>query len=124
MPMPSAATFFLSSIEASSSSRRAIALAFSATSLAAGPRPGDSVSGVGMASPVDYLRDHDADHEGCADDQERTRAAAALLRPRAELRPRRRRGRSAPGRHVGRGLAFGPRDDAARSISWSAFVIS
>src|SRR3982751_681824 len=84
MPMPSAATFFLISSAASSSSRRASVLACSATCLAAGPTPGFSVAGVGMAPPVDELRGGDAERERRAEHEERTGPAAPTRTP-AEL---------------------------------------
>src|SRR5688572_24738577 len=107
--MPSAAIFFLSSSEASSSSSRAIALACSATPLAAVPRPGPdvSVSWVCMPSPVDDLREDDPSHEGRPDDEEGARAATLLtLRAGAELRGGRSRRRAASGRQVRRRLAL------------------
>src|SRR5215213_2965381 len=115
-PKPRALIFVLSSIDASSTSSRAIALAFSATSFAVVPRPGSSisVSGVRMAPPVDQLRDHDARNERSADDEERVRAATSLLLRAGELRLRRSARRAAPGGLVGRRLAPRPRGDQAR----------
>src|SRR6476646_11589762 len=92
IPTPSETTFFFSSSAASSSSRRTMLLVRSATSLTAAPRLCESVSGVGMASPVDPLRERDAGDERDADDQKRGRSAAALLLglpALAELRARR-----------------------------------
>jgi hypothetical protein len=66
-----------------------------------------------MTSPVDHLRDRVADREGCADDEPRTRAAAASLlrrRPRQLRGGRRPRGR----RFDRRRLALGARRDQAR----------
>src|SRR5262245_44174722 len=79
MPTPSETTFFFSSSAASSSSSLTMVLVRSATSFTAAPRLCESVSGVGMASPVDPLREHDSCNERRADDQERARPAAALL---------------------------------------------
>src|SRR4051812_38355699 len=93
MPSPSAASFALSSEAASSSSSRTIELTRSETAFAAAPRPPPerSPAWVGMASPIDPLRESDAEEERRADDDERVgaAAAAALLRLRApaELRP-------------------------------------
>ena len=99
MPIPSDATFCLSSSAASSSSSRTSALACSATCFAASPRPPwslRSVTWVGMASPVD--RSSRATMPAASATPaitERVRPAAArLLRLRtlAELRARRRGG--------------------------------
>src|SRR4051794_22463623 len=90
MPTPSAATLRFSSSVASSTSSRARALACSVTCLTAGPRP-ESVSRVGMASPVDDLRDHDAERERRGDHDEGVRAA--LLRALRLLRQLRAGGR-------------------------------
>src|SRR5690349_6702464 len=79
IPTPSETTFFFSSSAASSSSRRTMVLVRSATSLTAAPTPCGSVSWVGMAPPVDPLRERDAGDECDADDQERRWAAALLL---------------------------------------------
>ena len=95
IPSPRAKTLRLSSIAASSSSSRTIALARSATSLTAAPRPcvpRPSVSWVCMPSPVDPLRQNDARNERCAHHDPRVRPAAVSLRlrPRTELRAGRR----------------------------------
>src|SRR5436190_12011287 len=114
IPSPRAVTLRLSSSVASSSSSRTIALVCSATCLTATPRPCASASWVGMASPVDELRECDSGHQCGADDQERDRAAALLLRLLAlpELRARRRQ-RSLARLLVGRCLALRPRLDQA-----------
>src|SRR5919198_972281 len=106
MPSPSETTFRRSSSAASSSSNRTIALARSATSFTAAPRPCESLSWVGMASPVDPLCEHDPCCERDADDEPRVRAAPAVLRLGAltDLRARRHDSRAA-GRLVRRGLA-------------------
>src|SRR5919109_2929676 len=113
MPTPSAATFFFSSIDASSSTSRAIVLAFSATSFAAVPRL-TSVSWVGMAPPVDEFRQHDAGDERGADNEQWVRPASAPLRPGAELGAAGSRRRALGRRQVGGRLALGARDDQAR----------
>src|SRR5438045_6144383 len=89
MPRPRATTLRLSSSAASSSSRRTIELVCSATCLTAAPTPCASVSWVGMASPVDPFREHDACDERDADDEQRVRPPGALflrLLALAELR--------------------------------------
>src|SRR6478609_6284899 len=109
MPSPSDETLRLSSSAASSSSSRTIALARSATSLTAAPRPcglcRPLVPWVGIAPPVDPLGQEDAGGQRGSGDQPGTRAAATRhllpLRPRAQLRARRR-------------LALGARLDQAR----------
>src|SRR4029079_4081389 len=97
MPIPSAMTFRLSSSAASSSSSRAIELVCSATCLTAAPTPWPSVVGVGMASPVDPLREHDSGDDRDSHDEEGVRPTAAALllplRPFPELRARRRQRR-------------------------------
>src|SRR5256714_2672655 len=107
----------LSSSAASSSSRRTSALACSATLLVALPTPCCcSVSGMGMASPVDHLCDEDPGCQRYADNEQRRGAAAlcALLLRVAGLRLGRglwwwRRGL----RVVHRGVSFGPGGDQA-----------
>src|SRR5215207_2622709 len=86
-PAPSAPAFRFSSRPASSSSSLAIALACSATCLAASPTPGFAVSPLrmGMAPPVDDLREDGADAEGGSRDHEGVRSAFAGA-PAAELR--------------------------------------
>src|SRR3954452_17738831 len=109
--MPSAATFFLISSAASSSSRRASVLACSATCLAAGPTPGFSVAGVGMAPPVDELGRGDAEGECHAEYEKRTGPATAA-RAFAELWPG--RGDDALVRlQIRRRLALHPSEDKA-----------
>src|SRR5215213_4094893 len=89
-PSPIFATFALSSSWASSISSRARALACSATCFAAPPTP-PLVPRVGMAPPVDHLREHDADRKRRADDEERVEPFALRLRT-LHLRSRRSRG--------------------------------
>src|SRR5205814_10080729 len=115
MPRPRAKTLRLSSSAASSSSRRTIELVRSATCLTAAPTPCESVSWVGMASPVDPFRQHDPSNERDADDEERIRPAAALLLlfALAKLRARRRQWRL-PRLLVRRRLALRARLDQAR----------
>src|SRR5688500_6147521 len=122
MPTPSAAIFFLTSSDASSTSRRAMLLAFSATSFAAVPRPmsaplvSASVSGVGMAPPIDDLRDHDPRGECSSDHEEGLADASAsllLLWTGTQLRPHRSRRGAATGGLVGRRLPPGARHDQA-----------
>src|SRR3954454_10709232 len=90
MPTPSTAAFRFSSERASSISSRTIELTRSLTARAAPPRP-RSPLWVGMASPIQPLRERDARDERDADHDERIRAAALRstlrLRPLAELRP-------------------------------------
>src|SRR5204862_7854676 len=93
IPIPSAAPFFLSSRAASSSSSLARLLACSATCFAAGPTPlfASVVSRVGMAPPVNHLRQRDPGCKRHGGDQKRVRAAAALqpaLRSPPLRRPR------------------------------------
>src|SRR5436190_3160286 len=116
MPRPSEKTLRLSSSAASSSSRRTIELVRSATCLTAAPTPCESVSWVGMASPVDPFRQHDPCDERDADDEERVRPAAGLLlRLPALAKLRARRGQwRLPRLLVRRRLALGARLDQAR----------
>src|SRR5215207_8014458 len=90
-PAPSAPAFRFSSRPASSSSSLAIALACSATCLAASPTPGFAVSPLrmGMAPPVDDLREDGADAERGSRDDEGIRSAFPGA-PVAELRSSRR----------------------------------
>ena len=94
----------LISSAASSSSRRARALACSATCFCGGakPRPGGFPLSlwVCMASPVDGLREHDSGHDGDPDDEERAGLPGFRLRLAGggpELWPRRRETLGAPG---------------------------
>src|SRR3954454_9000948 len=93
MPTPRVAAFRFSSESDSSISSRTIELTRSLTARVAAPRP-LSPLWVGMASPIQPLREPDARDEGDADHDERVRPVAlrAGLRPRplAELRARRR----------------------------------
>src|SRR5205085_5831742 len=86
IPIPSATTFFFSSRAASSISRRAIADACSATDFAAPPTPPfactavvcDSDMRVGVASPVENLREQVAARERDPDHEPRADPAGAL----------------------------------------------
>src|SRR3954451_10148262 len=114
MPIPSDVTLRLSSSAASSSSSRTIELVCSATCLTAAPTPCESASWVGMASPIDELREHDPGDERGADDDERVRAALLLrFLALAELRARRRQ-RRLPGLLIRRGFALRACFDQAR----------
>src|SRR6185437_12136766 len=121
MPSPSDETLRLSSSAASSSSSRTIALARSATSLTAAPRPcglcRPLVPWVGIAPPVDPLGQEDAGGQCGSGDQPGIRPAAARLllplRRRAQLRARRSHGHL-PGLLTRRRLALGARLDQAR----------
>src|SRR5438034_4950558 len=115
IPMPSDVTLRFSSSWASSSSSRTIALVCAATCLTATPRPCESASWVGMASPVDEPREGDSSHQRSADDQERDRAAALLpaLLTLTELRTGRGQ-RSLSRLLVRRRLSFRARLDQAR----------
>src|SRR5438034_3359094 len=93
IPVPRDWAFFLSSSTASSSSSLARLLACSATCFAAGPTPlfASVVSRVGMAPPVNHLRQRDPGCKRHRGDQKRVRAAAALppaLRSPPLRRPR------------------------------------
>src|SRR5436305_5392047 len=119
MPIPSAATFRFSSIDASSSSSLTIVLRCSETLFAAAPRPcWASVSRVGMSPPVDPFGGDDAGREAHSEHEPRIRAAAAALLlfrvgPLAELG---RRGSDAPlaGALVRRRIPRRARFDEAR----------
>src|SRR3954465_1637879 len=114
IPIPSDVTLRLSSSAASSSSSRTIELVCSATCLTPAPTPCESASWVGMASPIDELREHDPGDECRTDDDERVRAALLLqLLALAELRARRRQ-RRLPGLLIPRGFALRARLDQAR----------
>src|SRR3954470_18604050 len=114
IPIPSDVTLRLSSSAASSSSSRTIELVCSATCLTAAPTPCESASWVGMASPIDELREHDPGDECGTDDDERVRAALLLrFLALAELWARRRQ-RHLPRLLIRRGFALRARLDQAR----------